>query len=188
MTVKPIFAALMLAPLMTITACNASGGDAALDERVQRMEDQQAIERVITDYSANLDARDYDGYVGLFTEDGVWQNGSTRREGHAEIREMLSGLFGEVEEDYVNLSSFHLISNFEVDVDGDTASAKSRFVFFMRGEGGSPTPELSGQYHDELVRVDGTWKIARREDHTVMPTSEEWVAEIEASGLGTMGD
>lgn len=160
----------------------------ALEARVQALEDQQAIQRVITDYSAHLDARDYDGYVGLFTEDGVWANGSTRREGREEIRAMLTGLFGEVEPDFVNLSSFHQISNFEIDVDGDTAQAKSRFVFVMRGEGGSPTPELSGQYHDRLVRVDGEWKIAERVDHTVMPTSEEWIAEIAARGLPTMED
>lgn len=186
MTIKPLLAAMTLLPAIALSAC--SQPDAALEERRQQVEDQLAIQRVITDYSAYLDARDYDGYVGLFTEDGVWQNGSTRREGHGEIREMLSGLFGEVEPGFVNLSSFHFISNFEVDVDGDTASAKSRFIFFMRGEGGAPTPELSGQYHDELVRVDGSWKIAQRVDHTVMPTSAEWVAEIEARGLGTIGD
>ncbi|GAA0282383.1 hypothetical protein GCM10009127_24710 [Alteraurantiacibacter aestuarii] len=183
MTIRIYVAALAMVPAMALAAC---ADTSVLEQRVQLLEDQQAIQRVITNYSAFLDARDYDGYVGLFTEDGVWQNGSTRREGRAEIREMLTGLFGEPDPDFVNLSSFHQISNFEIDVDGDTARAKSRFVFVMRGDGGAPTPELSGQYHDELVRVDGEWKIAQRVDHTVMPTSEEWVAEIEARGLGTM--
>jgi uncharacterized protein (TIGR02246 family) len=177
--------AAMLAASLALTGCNDTS---ALEARVQALEDTAAIQRVITDYSAHLDARDYDGYVGLFTEDGVWANGSTRREGREEIREMLAGLFGEPDPDFVNLSSFHQISNFEIDVDGDTAQAKSRFVFVMRGEGGSPTPELSGQYHDKLVRADGEWKIAERVDHTVMPTSEEWIAEIEARGMATMED
>ncbi len=182
MSIKLAVAALALVPL---AGCSDS---AALEARVQALEDHQAIQRVITNYSAYLDARDYDGYVGLFTEDGVWANGATRREGQAEIREMLTGLFGEVEPGFVNLSSFHQIGNFEIDVDGDTATAKSRFVFVMRGEGGAPTPSLSGQYHDRLVRVDGTWKIAERVDHTVMPTAEEWVAEIQRRGLATMED
>lgn len=187
MSLKIAIAAFALLPALALSGCS-NGDNSALEQRVQAVEDQLAIQRVITDYSAYLDARDYEGYVSLFTEDGVWANGGTLREGRGEIREMLEGLFGEVEEDYVNLSSFHYIANFEVDVEGDTARAKSRFIFFMRGEGGAPTPELSGQYHDELVRVGGEWKIARREDHTVMPTSEEWVAEIEARGLGTIGD
>src|SRR5687768_5675810 len=90
--------ALLLAPV------GAQAQDPTLEQRVQALEDQLAIQRVITDYSAFLDARDYDGYVGLFTEDGVWQNGSTRREGRAQIREMLTGLFGEPEPDFVNRS------------------------------------------------------------------------------------
>ena len=183
MSTKLIFAAaLLLAPVC------AQAQAPSLEQRVQALEDQLAIQRVITDYSAHLDARDYDGYVNLFTEDGVWQNGDTRREGRAEIRAMLTGLFGEPDPDFVNLSSFHQIGNFEIDVDGDTARAKSRFVFVWRGEGGAPTPALSGQYHDELVRVAGEWKITPRVDHTVMPTSEEWIAEIERRGLGTLED
>lgn len=187
MKIRLTWLAVSLASIVALPGCDRAG-EAALEERLQLVEDQLAIQRAITDYSAYLDARDYEGYVGLFTEDGVWENGDTRREGRAEIREMLAGLFGEPDPDFVNLSSFHQVSNFEVDVDGDTARAKSRFVFYMRGEGGEPTPELSGQYHDELVRVDGSWKIAQRTDHTIMPTPEEWVAEIEARGLSAMED
>ncbi len=170
---------------LALAGCNDTS---ALEARVQELEDQIAIQRVITDYSAYLDARGYDGYVGLFTEDGVWANGNTRREGQEEIREMLTGLFGEVPDDFVNTSSFHQISNFEIDVDGDEATAKSRFIFVMRGEGGAPTNELSGQYHDRLVRTDDGWKIAERVDHTVMPTPEEWVAEVESWGASTLED
>lgn len=182
MNVKILAAALVMA--LPLTAC----ANAEMEQRVQALEDQQAIQRVLTNYSAYLDARNFDGYVGLFTPDGVWQNGATRREGRTEIRAMLTGLFGEPDPDFVNLSSFHQIGNFEIDVDGDTAHAKSRFVFVMRGKDGSPTPELSGQYEDDLVRVDGAWKIKHRVDHTIMPTPEEWVAEIKARGLSTMDD
>jgi len=177
-----------MAALLLLAPVCAHAQERTLEQRVQAVEDQLAIQRVITDYSAFLDARDYDGYVGLFTEDGVWQNGSTRREGRADIRAMLTGLFGEPEPGFVNRSSFHQIGNFEIDVDGDTARARSRFVFVMRGEGGAPTPALSGQYHDELVRVDGRWRISQRVDHTVMPTAEEWVAEIRRRGLNTLED
>ena len=180
--------AISTALALALGGCAQGDDGAALEQRVQALEDQLAIQRVITNYSAYLDGRDYDGYVGLFTEDGVWANGTTRREGRGEIREMLSGLFGEVEEDFVNTSSFHQISNFEIDVDGDTASAKSRFIFVMRGEGGAPTNELSGQYHDKLVRTADGWKISERVDHTVMPTPQEWVAEVESWGAPTLED
>jgi len=183
--IAAIAAALGMALAVPLAGCAANP---ALETRVRALEDQLAIQRVITDYSAHLDARDYAGYVGLFTPDGVWQNGTTRREGRAEIRAMLSGLFGEPDPAFVNRSSFHQIGNFEIDVTGDTARAKSRFVFVMRGEGGAPTPSLSGQYQDELVRTAAGWQIRHRVDNTIMPTSEEWVAELRRRGLATMDD
>ena len=33
---------------------------------------------------------------------------------------------------------------------------------------------LAGLYEDELVRVNGEWKIARRVDNPIMPTPDEW--------------
>ena len=35
---------------------------------------------------------------------------------------------------------------------------------------------------------DGEWTIKRRVDHTIMPTAEEWIAEIERRGLNTLED
>ena len=170
---------------LALAGCNDTSD---LEARLQAVEDQLEIQRVITDYAAALDARDYDKYLGVFTEDGIWQNGDTVRNGRGEIREMLSGLFGEPDPDFVNLSSFHQSTNFEIDVDGDTAHAKSRFIFVMRGDGGSPTPALSGQYEDDLVRTEVGWKIAHRNDHTIMPTPEEWIAQVEAMGMNTLED
>jgi len=169
-----------------LSACNSANPE--LEARLQEVEDQLEIQRVITDYSANLDARNYDGYVGLFTEDGIWQNGDTVQNGQGEIRGMLENLFGPENPEFVNTSSFHQVSNFEINVDGDTAHAKSRFIFIGRGEGGAPTGQLSGQYEDDLVRTADGWKIAHRNDHTIMPTREEWVAEIRRRGLNTLDD
>jgi hypothetical protein len=59
-------------------------------------------------------------------------------------------------------------------VQGDRATARSRHLLLMRGEGGSPVPGLTGLYEDEFVREDGEWKILRRVDHPIMPTPEEW--------------
>lgn len=50
----------------------------------------------------------------------------------------------------------------------------------MRGADGGPTPALAGFYEDEFVREDGQWKILRRVDNPVMPTSEEWRAQMAA--------
>lgn len=159
-------------------AAAPAAGSGSLESRLQRAEDQLAIQRIITDYAARLDAQDFDGYAALFARDGVWQNGATVRRGAEEIKAMLVGLFGTPEPGFVNAESYHLVSNMAVDVDGDRATARSRHLLVMRGPDGSPTPELAGVYEDEFVREDGEWKILRRVDHPLMPTSEEWRREM----------
>ena len=154
-------------------------------ERLRALEDELAIQRIIVEYAARLDARDYEGYADLFAREGVWQNGATVRRGREEIKALLVGLFGETPDGYVNRESYHLVSNPQVDVEGDRATARSRHLLLMRGEDGSPVPELTGLYEDEFVREDGEWKILRRVDHPIMPTPEEWrkeMAERQARG------
>ncbi|HLV07195.1 MAG TPA: nuclear transport factor 2 family protein [Croceibacterium sp.] len=162
----------------------AGGGPAAApaplstEERLRRAEDQLAIQRVIVEYAARIDARDFDGYADLFAREGEWRNGATVRRGRAQIKDLLVGLFGEPAPDYVNMESYHLVSNPQVDVDGDRATARSRHLLIMRGADGSPVPELTGVYEDEFIREDGEWKILRRVDNPIMPTPDEWRKEM----------
>jgi uncharacterized protein (TIGR02246 family) len=145
-----------------------------LEQRLQRVEDELAIRRVLVDYSATQDARDFDGYVALFAKDGEWVNGKTVYKGREAIHKMLVGLYGVPPAGYVNNESFHITSNPQIEVNGDRATARSRHLLVMRGPKGEPTPTLAGRYEDELIREGGKWKILRRIDYPVMPTREEW--------------
>ena len=98
----------------------------------------------------------------------------------AEIIAMLEGIFGTPPEGFVNRADYHLVSNPQVDVTGDRATARSRHLLLMRGPDGEPVPELAGLYEDEFIREDGQWKILRRVDNPVMPTREEWLREMTA--------
>lgn len=173
---------LTLAIAATLLGAGAQAQEAApsLEERVQRIEDEAAIERIILDYAVTLDARDFDAYVALFAREGVWRNGNTVRTGPGEIREMLVGIYGEPDPGYVNADSYRIVSNIEIELDGDRATASSRQLTIMRGENGAPTPALSGVYEDEFIREDGAWKILSRVDHTIMPTPEQWRQQMEA--------
>ena len=146
--------------------------------RLRQVEDQLAIQRVLVEYGARLDARDYAGYAALFAREGAWQNGTTVLRGRAEIEALLVGLFGTPAPGYVNLGDYHLISNPQIDVDGDRAKVRSRHLLVMRGPDGSPIPELAGLYEDEFIREDGQWKILHRVDNPIMPTPDEWRREM----------
>lgn len=172
--------ALLAATLPALaTAQSNSPSGLTLEQRLQRVEDELAIRRVLIEYAATQDARDYAGYAALFAKEGEWINGKNVYKGRDAIYQMLVNLYGPAPgPGYVNNESFHLTSNPQITVNGDRATARSRHLLIMRGPGGHPQAVLSGRYEDELIREDGEWKILRRVDYPVMPTSEEWMKYI----------
>jgi len=181
------YRALVAAAMILMPLGQASARQATLEQRLQRVEDELAIKRVVLEYAVRLDARDFDGYVALFAKDGTWQNGTTVKHGRDEIRQMLVGIYGNPQPGYVNTDSYRIVSNVLVDIDGDHATAHSRQLTIMRGENGTPTPRLSGIYDDELVREDCEWKILHRIDRTIMPSPEQWrqqMADLKAKQDG----
>ena len=156
----------------------AQTGAPTVEQRLRRVEDELAIQRILVDYAARQDARDYAGYAALFAKNGEWVNGKNSYKGREAILKMLTGLYGTPPPGYVNNESYHISTNFQIDVNGDHATARSRHLLIMRGPKGEPTPSLGGRYEDELIREDGQWKILRRVDTPVMPTAEEWMKFI----------
>lgn len=172
--VPGLLAALALAPALALAQTN----NLTLEQRLQRVEDELAIRRILVDYAATQDARDYDAYAALFAKEGEWVNGKTVYKGREAIKKMLVSLYGTPPPGYVNNENYHLTSNPQIDVSGDRATARSRHLLVMRGPNGHPMPVLAGRYEDEFIREDGEWKILRRVDYPVMPTAEEWMKFI----------
>lgn len=136
--------------------------------RLQRLEAERDIERALYEYGRAFDEGDFDAYVGLFAENGVWFGGLGEFRGRDAIRGMLSGMEPGPRE---RLRTFHLMSNpLIVVADGGlTATSVSRWTFFTAGEDGAPRPAMSGRYFDAWVKVDGRWLIARREAPSDIP-------------------
>jgi len=167
----------VLAALMPAFALAQASGP-TVEQRLRRVEDELAIQRVLVEYSARQDARDYAGYAALFAKNGEWVNGKNAYKGREAIHKMLVDLYGNPPPGFVNTDSYHIASNFQIDVNGDRATARSRHLLVLRGPKGEPTPALAGRYEDELIREEGQWKILRRVDTPVMPTPEEWMKFI----------
>jgi uncharacterized protein (TIGR02246 family) len=176
MKARIIFGGILVA--MTLVVSAAQSGKLTVEQRLQRVEDELAIRRVLVDYSATQDAHDYAAYVALFAKDGEWVNGRTVHKGREAIHKMLVDLYGATPPGYVNNESYHISSNAQIDINGDRAKVRSRHLLVMRGPKGEPVPSLAGRYEDEFIREDGHWKILRRVDTPVMPTGEEWMKFI----------
>lgn len=179
MRAQPTLLLIVLAmPVVAAPALAAAPVKPSIEQRLQRVEDELAIRRVLVEYSATQDAKDYTAYANLFAREGEWVNGRTVHKGRAAIHKMLVDLYGNPPAGYVNSESYHISSNPQIDVQGDRATARSRHLLVMRGPNGEPVPMLAGRYEDEFIREDGEWKILRRVDHPVMPTAEEWMKFI----------
>lgn len=166
------FLAAALAGVMAFAFPACSAGDAAdsdLARRVQQLEDEKEIKRVLVEYGEFLDARDYAAYAALFASDGVWSGGFGSFTGPEAIEAMLEENMGVQDEGYINKQNFHLNTTMVVDVDGDTAIARSRYLFFTASAENRPVVALAGRYVDTLVRENGAWKIKTRRSHGVIP-------------------
>jgi ketosteroid isomerase-like protein len=154
-----------------LVACTSSANlrIATLEKQVQQLQDQQAIREVLIRYGEYLDARDYAGYAALFAKDGIWTGGFGSATGPTAIQAMLEEHLGKPDPGFINKSNFHLMTTAVIDVHGDTAHARSRYLFFTASPDGKPAPALAGRYVDEFVRENGEWKIKLRTTHGVIP-------------------
>lgn len=141
-------------------ACVAALVQQQVEARLGRVEDERAIERLLLEYGRTLDARDFAAYSALFAPDGEWKGAMGTYKGPAQIKSEMERIFAAAT-DIPKGSNFHVMSNFLIDVDGDSAAAHSTFVFY-RMEGSKPVAEVAGRYEDMLVRVGGQWKFQQR--------------------------
>jgi ketosteroid isomerase-like protein len=154
----------------------AAGGDdmstanESLEKRVQRLEDERAIQDVIYSYAWGTDQKRKGQWLDIWAEDAVLNFGPAPGTtlGTA-MREPVVGRAA-LERFYDNrpgrdISPKHVTVNSLISVDGDGASAESYIVFFLEREG---VPELvsTGRYIDKLKRcADGKWRIRERLAH-----------------------
>ena len=64
--------------------------------------------------------------------------------------------------------TYHRLSNFVIDVDGDTATARTyvHAVIMVTPDDNAPWVDVVGHYDDELVRASDGWRIRRRATFT----------------------
>ena len=82
---------------------------------------------------------------------------------------MLEDKIGKGGPGYINLESYHLMSNPLIEIDGDKAHVVSKFMSTRKSADNKPVPGLSGRYVDDFVRENGQWKVRRRVTHGQIP-------------------
>jgi len=155
-----------------VSTASAADKAVSLEERVQRLEDRAAIQELLVTYGRLLDVKDLAGYSKLFAKDGVWEGGIGSATGPAGIYDMLDKVFKRVEPGSYG-KDYHIMSDFLISVDGNTATSRSNWTWIVEGDSGSPVASRSGHYEDQLVKIDGVWKFKYRLTVTDMPTPDK---------------
>jgi len=134
----------------------------SIEERLQALEDHEAIRALIAAYRRALDEKDFEAYADLFGDDGEFVTGGRTFRGRAEILAMLAELQATGALTVAAGDDRHLVTNVEIAVDGDGATASSTWVYLTRGAGDEPQLALVGHYEDALRRTAAGWRFARR--------------------------
>jgi 3-phenylpropionate/cinnamic acid dioxygenase small subunit len=139
----------------------AMADQAALLARLARVEDILEIQQLLLDYGRHLDARDLRSYSRLFCEDGEWTGDTGSAIGPQAIQAMLEANLP-ANPPAPDETTWHVMANPAIEVDGDRASAHVMWMLLRRDAGDRPAIAVTGHYEDVLAREDGRWKFKRR--------------------------
>jgi uncharacterized protein (TIGR02246 family) len=158
---------LAIAALLAPTAGHAQ--KEPLATKIQHLEDTEEIRTVLVNYGRTLDAHDFGAYSRLFAKDGEWVGGFGSVKGPAAIEAFMGKNIGTPGKPS---GTYHLLTNFIIDVHGDTATAWSRWTFVIPGPDKKPSMAQGGHYEDTLIREKGQWKFSRREAFLDIPHTD----------------
>jgi uncharacterized protein (TIGR02246 family) len=136
---------------------------AGLRGEVAQAQAQIAIRGLMHAYGRLIDARDWDAFAKLWTDDAVYVGGpgSDTLSGGPAIADFLRKIIAS-NPSGVGEPNFHVFFNEEIQVNGDQARATSMSTFVTPGPAGAPTMVILARYEDEYVRLDGEWRFKRR--------------------------
>ncbi|HOQ97962.1 MAG TPA: nuclear transport factor 2 family protein [Anaerolineae bacterium] len=149
--------------------------DRQLEELVRRLqviEDEQAIQRLVNEYAWLCDdAYNPDGLAALFTEDAKWSSASPDGQvdfGHFQGREAIREYFAGASATIGPMTLHYVMApHIILHADGKTASGRWFSLTYMQrqvaGSTESETVVLGSTYDDDYVKVDGRWLFARRD-------------------------
>jgi uncharacterized protein (TIGR02246 family) len=140
----------------------------ALAKRVQVLEDREAIRALILAYGQAHDHRDYRTFSNLFASNGEWVGGLGSAKGPEAIFALMDRTIGHDPKPNGS-GTYHVMTNDQIEIDGDRASATTKWIYITPGENNTPTLVFLGRYLDEFVRENGDWKFLRREAPADIP-------------------
>jgi 3-phenylpropionate/cinnamic acid dioxygenase small subunit len=144
----------------------------SLAARVQGLEDREEIRELLLAYGRALDSRDFIAFSELFAEEeGEWVGGLGAAKGRQAIFKLMDETIGH-NRPRTGPPSYHVFSNEQITVEGDSASATTKWIFVMQNDETSPRWVYLGHYDDTFIREDGRWRFLKRQAFTDIPAQQ----------------
>ncbi len=132
-----------------------------MEEIIKQFKERQEICDLLTRYAYSLDDRDWARLATCFTPDAVAVYGEDlgMQTGYKTIEETCRTALAPLD------ASQHMVSNFVVDINGDTAHTRCylQAQHTKLGTPGGDNFTIAGEYRDEIVRTPDGWRIKKRE-------------------------
>lgn len=127
--------------------------------RLQRLEDEQAIAKLIASYGPSVDAGNADNAARLWAPDGTYDVEGWEMVGRSGVHDMVSA---SSHQDLVARGCSHFLGPAVVTVDGDSAVAVCESLVVLRDDAAGYRVWRATANHLTLERVDGRWQITTR--------------------------
>lgn len=153
---------------LTLASCGDVAVTAEVDPDLQEVVDKAKIEELLISYYSHFGGSENEDFGAYYTEDAVFDVNGIVSTGREEIVALYDGMDDEDAAEDENLASqgvFHmLITNVQVEVDGDSATAKMYWTGVLTTDPyGPPHLQEHGREYDQLVKQeDGSWLIKHR--------------------------
>ncbi len=123
------------------------------------MDDYRALENLVFEYAALVDAGDFAGVGALFAEGAFVGSGGVLR-GAAEVERMLHETVIVYEEGTPRTK--HVTTNVALEVSGATASGRACFTVLQAVPGFPLQTIAAGRYEDRFTRGESGWRFTER--------------------------
>lgn len=131
---------------------------AELERRLQRIEDERAIERLIASYGPLVDVGDAAAAAELWAEDGSYDVEGWSMTSRADVAAMVRS---DAHQGLIGRGSAHFLGPAVVTVDGDEAVAVCESLLVVR-HNERHVVARAGANHFQLRRIEQRWQITRR--------------------------
>jgi uncharacterized protein (TIGR02246 family) len=130
----------------------------SLESRLQSLEDERSLRRLIASYTQRGDALDWEGWAELFAEDAVFTipGAFGTLTGRKEIHDVSKAALGTVYQ-----TTQHYIINLDFDLDGDRATGRGDLIYSALPDRDRPTGYYltGGRYTWTFARKAAGWRI-----------------------------